>query len=142
MEAVGGHEERHEVKFAAYATECSRLRHWLQMYLAGFCSPYPKRQVNNSILIPATIGRMPRILPVPANVRKYVFAGMVLCPGRIPGLSRLNKSAIISAGNYASRLRKLPGMMAIAGHRCAHHCATSFQLAGSYGSITTLCRSC
>ncbi len=47
MEAVGGHEERHEIKFAAYATEYSRLRHWLQMHPAGFCSPYPKRQVNN-----------------------------------------------------------------------------------------------
>jgi len=47
MEALGGHEERHEVKFAAYSTEYSRLRHWLTMHPAGFISPYPDRQVNN-----------------------------------------------------------------------------------------------
>ena len=45
---VGGHEERHEVKFAAYATAIrGMLRHWLHMHPAGFFSPYPERQVNN-----------------------------------------------------------------------------------------------
>jgi len=47
MDALGGHEERHEVKFAAYATEYAILRHWLHMHPAGFFSPYPDRQVNN-----------------------------------------------------------------------------------------------
>ena len=47
MEAVGGHEERHEVKFAAYVTEYAGLRHWLLMHPAGFFSAYPDRQVNN-----------------------------------------------------------------------------------------------
>jgi hypothetical protein len=47
MDAVGGHEERHEVKFAAYAIEYAHLKHWLHMHPAGFFSPYPDRQVNN-----------------------------------------------------------------------------------------------
>jgi len=47
MDVVGGHEERHEVKFAAYVTEYAGLRHWLHMHPAGFFSPYPDRQVNN-----------------------------------------------------------------------------------------------
>jgi hypothetical protein len=47
MDAKGGHEERHEVKFAAYTTEYAGLRHWLNMHPAGFFSPYPDRQVNN-----------------------------------------------------------------------------------------------
>ena len=47
MEAIGGQEERHEVKFAAYVTEYARLRHWLHMHPASFFSPYPDRQVNN-----------------------------------------------------------------------------------------------
>jgi len=45
--AQGGHEERHEVKFAAYSTEYGRLRQWLCMHPAGFVSPYPARPVNN-----------------------------------------------------------------------------------------------
>jgi hypothetical protein len=47
MEAVGGHEERHEVKFAAYELQYATLRHWIKMHPAGFISPYPDRQVNN-----------------------------------------------------------------------------------------------
>jgi hypothetical protein len=47
MEAVGGHEERHEVKFAAYEFEYPTLRHWIKMHPDGFISPYPNRQVNN-----------------------------------------------------------------------------------------------
>lgn len=47
MEAVGGHEERHEVKFAAYQKDYPTLRHWLRMHPAGFQSPYPDRQINN-----------------------------------------------------------------------------------------------
>jgi len=47
MSAIGGHEERHEVKFAAYSTEYARLRHWLMLHPVGFFSPYPDRQVNN-----------------------------------------------------------------------------------------------
>jgi hypothetical protein len=46
-EAQGGHEERHEVKFAAYETEYDSLRHWVKMRPEGFISPYPDRQVNN-----------------------------------------------------------------------------------------------
>lgn len=45
--AEGGHEERHEIKFAAYALEYARVRQWLQLHAAGFYSPYPDRQVNN-----------------------------------------------------------------------------------------------
>ncbi|MDP6437863.1 MAG: VTC domain-containing protein [Gammaproteobacteria bacterium] len=46
-EAEGGHEERHEIKFAAYATEVDRVRNWLLLHPAGFIRPYPERQVNN-----------------------------------------------------------------------------------------------
>jgi hypothetical protein len=46
-EAAGGHEERHEVKFAAYSSEYYGLRNWLLMHPAGFVSPFPDRQVNN-----------------------------------------------------------------------------------------------
>lgn len=45
--AEGGADERHEIKFAAYETEYSTLRHWLLMHPSGFRSPYPERQVNN-----------------------------------------------------------------------------------------------
>ena len=45
--ATGGHEERHEVKFAAYEHEYDRLKLWLQMHPLGFVVPYPSRQVNN-----------------------------------------------------------------------------------------------
>lgn len=43
----GGHEERHEIKFAAYALEYARVRQWLLLHSAGFRAPYPDRQVNN-----------------------------------------------------------------------------------------------
>jgi len=46
-QAEGGHEERHEIKFAAYALEYARVKHWLRMHAEGFVSPYPPRQVNN-----------------------------------------------------------------------------------------------
>jgi SPX domain protein involved in polyphosphate accumulation len=45
--AEGGHEERHELKFAAYAIHRSEVQHWLHMHPAGFIQPYPDRQVNN-----------------------------------------------------------------------------------------------
>jgi len=45
--AEGGHEERHEIKFAAYSLEYERVRHWLRMHPAGFIQPYPNRRVNN-----------------------------------------------------------------------------------------------
>ena len=45
--AQGGHEERHEIKFAAYSLEYGRLCHWLRMHTEGFITPYPQRQVNN-----------------------------------------------------------------------------------------------
>lgn len=45
--AAGGQDERHEIKFAAYAMEYARVRHWLLLHPAGFYSPYPDRQVNN-----------------------------------------------------------------------------------------------
>lgn len=47
MTAEGGHEERHEIKFAAYATEADRVRNWLLLHAAGFIRPYPDRRVNN-----------------------------------------------------------------------------------------------
>ena len=43
----GGQDERHEVKFAAYALEYDRLVYWLHLHFAGFVTPYPARQVNN-----------------------------------------------------------------------------------------------
>lgn len=43
----GGADERHEIKFAAYATEYKTLQHWLRLHSAGFVSTYPNRQVNN-----------------------------------------------------------------------------------------------
>lgn len=45
--AEGGHEERHEIKFAAYTVEYERVRHWLRMHAAAFRRPYPNRRVNN-----------------------------------------------------------------------------------------------
>ncbi len=47
MTDAGGAELRHEIKFAAYATEYERLRHWLRMHPSGFVKSYPDRQVNN-----------------------------------------------------------------------------------------------
>jgi hypothetical protein len=47
-DAVGGHEERHEVKFAAYAHSYANVRHWLRMHSVGFVTPYPARRVNNA----------------------------------------------------------------------------------------------
>lgn len=46
-QASGGHEERHEVKFAAYVIDHPRLEHWLKMHPIGFITPFPNRQVNN-----------------------------------------------------------------------------------------------
>lgn len=46
-EAEGGLGERHEVKFAAYATELDAVRNWLLLHPAGFIRPYPDRQINN-----------------------------------------------------------------------------------------------
>ena len=46
-QATGGHEERHEIKFAGYSIEYDRLRQWLMLHPDGFVSPYPDRQVNN-----------------------------------------------------------------------------------------------
>ena len=46
-QAAGGNEERHEVKFAAYATELARLEHWLLLHPFGFIQPYPDRRINN-----------------------------------------------------------------------------------------------
>lgn len=48
QQAVGGHEERHEVKFAAYAHTYADVRHWLRLHPAGFVVPYPARRVNNA----------------------------------------------------------------------------------------------
>jgi len=47
MSADGGHEERHEIKFAGYALEADRVRQWLYLHQDGFGQPYPERQVNN-----------------------------------------------------------------------------------------------
>lgn len=47
MNAVGGETMRHEVKFAAYATELASLRNWLLMHAAGFRTTYPPRRINN-----------------------------------------------------------------------------------------------
>jgi hypothetical protein len=46
-DADGGLGERHEVKFAAYATEYAFLENWIRMHPVGFISPYPNRKVNN-----------------------------------------------------------------------------------------------
>ncbi|MCP4001150.1 MAG: polyphosphate polymerase domain-containing protein [Gammaproteobacteria bacterium] len=46
-EADGGLDERHEVKFAAYATEHAVLERWIHMHPAGFVCSYPNREVNN-----------------------------------------------------------------------------------------------
>ena len=46
-EARGGDEERHEVKFAAYAIQKPVLENWLRLHPAGFISAFPDRQVNN-----------------------------------------------------------------------------------------------
>jgi hypothetical protein len=45
--ADGGADERHEIKFAAYATEYRTLQNWLRMHPAAFMTTYPDRQVNN-----------------------------------------------------------------------------------------------
>jgi hypothetical protein len=47
MTGAGDVELRHEVKFAAYATECESLCHWLRIHPSGFVKTYPDRQVNN-----------------------------------------------------------------------------------------------
>jgi hypothetical protein len=47
VSAEGGADERHEVKFAAHATEYKTLRHWLRMHPLCFKTPFPPRQVNN-----------------------------------------------------------------------------------------------
>lgn len=47
IEATGGLDARHEVKFAAYMVDYSALRHWLHMHPAGFVTPFAERQVNN-----------------------------------------------------------------------------------------------
>lgn len=45
--AAGGADERHEIKFAAYATELPVIRQWLRLNNAGFVTSFPARQVNN-----------------------------------------------------------------------------------------------
>ena len=44
---MGGHELRHEVKFAAHAWALPAVRHWLRLHDAGFRESFPPRQVNN-----------------------------------------------------------------------------------------------
>jgi hypothetical protein len=46
-QAQGGDEERHEVKFAAYALQRPVLENWIHMHPAGFIRPYPDREINN-----------------------------------------------------------------------------------------------
>jgi len=45
--AVGGQDERHEIKFATYAANLPAVRCWLRLHAEAFVSPYPPRRVNN-----------------------------------------------------------------------------------------------
>lgn len=47
MNAHGGKQLRHEVKFVTYAGEYPLLRNWLQLHEAGFRQAYPRRRINN-----------------------------------------------------------------------------------------------
>ena len=47
MNAKGGEQLRHEVKFVTYAGEYAMLRNWLRTHNAGFRQAYPRRRINN-----------------------------------------------------------------------------------------------